>query len=313
MTDEMPEKRQTTRIILITAVLIAAIAIAAAVWKRSSTPDSPTAPVEQAPSGDVSTMISDLEAKLKTNPNDAEGWRMLGWAFFETGKFAESATAYARATQIDPKKPEYWSSLGEAKVLAGSGDVPADAKSAFQKAIALDPADPRARYFLAVAKDISGDHKGAINDWIALLKDTPAGAPWEADVRRIVTDVAAKEKIDIAAQMALLRPAPPSNGAAVATAPIPGPTSEQMRAASGLPKGQQDMMVQSMVDGLDAKLKANPKNLQGWIMLMRSRMQLGEAAKAAAARALAKKAFAGDANATRQIEDAAKELGVPAG
>lgn len=205
---------------------------------------------------------------------------------------------------------EYWSSLGEARVMAGPGDVPADAKQAFEKAVAIDPRDPRARYFLGVAKDIAGDHKGAIDDWLALVADTPAGAPWEADVRRLILDVGAKEKIEVASRLAAIHPARPSGGTAIATAAIPGPSAQDMRAASQMPKGQQDAMIQGMVDRLEAKLRANPRNAPGWIMLMRSRMSLGETAKASTAYADAKAAFAGDDAARAQIDDAARALGV---
>ncbi|MEG3151405.1 hypothetical protein U1769_16040 [Sphingomonas sp. ZT3P38] len=56
-----------------------------------------------------------------------------------------------------------------------------------------------------------------------------------------------------------------------------------MRAAATLPPHQQDAMVQTMFASLDAKLATNPGNVDGWIMLTRSRMTLGEAAKASAA------------------------------
>ena len=156
------------RIALIGAAVIAVAAVGLSLRNTSADPEPPT--VAQAPQGDVETAIAQLEAKLKTNPNDAQSWQMLGWVFFQTQKFAEAGQAYARATQIDPKKGEYWSSLGEARVMAGDGGVAPDAKAAFEKALALDAKDPRARYFLAVAKDISGDHKGAIDDWFALLR-----------------------------------------------------------------------------------------------------------------------------------------------
>lgn len=304
------ESSKATRIILVVAALVAIAAVAIALWKRQA----PALPAPASMSGDApvdaASTIARLEAQLRNNPGDAQGWRALGWAFFRTGKFAEAASAYARAVQIDPKKAEDWSSLGEARVMAGPGDVPADAKQAFTKAIAIAPKDPRARYFLGVAKDIAGDHKGAIDDWLALLADTPAGAPWEADVRRLILDVGAKQKIEVASRLAAIRPAPPSGGAAIATAAIPGPSAEEMRAAAQMPKGQQDAMIQNMVDGLEAKLKADPRNAQGWIMLMRSRMSLGETAKASAAYRGAQAAFAND-NATRaQIDAAARELGV---
>ena len=296
------------RWVLIGAGAIALATVGYAVL-RGKGGDEPTASIAKL-QPEVGASISVLEARLKDNPDDAEGWRMLAWSLFETGKFAESAQAYKRATQIDPAKAEYWSSLGEALVLAGKGDVASDAKAAFQKAYALDPKDPRARYFLGVAKDIAGDHKGAIEDWLALLADTPPGAPWEADVRRLVSEVAAKEKIDVSARLAALKPPPPAAGAMAATAAIPGPSPQQMRDAAGMPKGQQDLMIQGMVEGLEAKLKANPDNPTGWIMLMRSRLQLGETAKASVALKSARVALAGDQQKRGMVDAAAAELGV---
>ncbi|MBK7284183.1 MAG: tetratricopeptide repeat protein [Sphingomonadales bacterium] len=89
---------------------------------------------------------------------------------FRIDKFAESATAYARAVKIDPRNPDFWSAFGEARVLAGPGVIPAEAKQAFERALTLDPKDPRARYFLGVAQDLAGDHNGAIEAWLG-----PAG------------------------------------------------------------------------------------------------------------------------------------------
>ena len=214
--------------------------------------------------------------------------------------------AYERAAKLDPSKPDYWSSLGESLVMAGPGTVSPDAKSAFDKAIALDPKDPRARYFLGVAQDMAGDHSGAIDAWFALLRDTPAGAPWEADVRRTIEQVGKKDGIDVGPRLAALRPlgapAPDSAGAAIS-----GPTADQVRAASSIPPGAQQQMIAGMVEGLATKLKADPKNVEGWIMLMRSRVQLGQQPEARTALASAKSANPG---AAAKLDDVAKELGL---
>lgn len=303
-----------SRMILVLALLIAVAAIGVAVWKRSTgtAPELASANPAAAPQEDVQALISRLEARLKENPGDAEGWRMLGWSFFETGRFAEAATAYRRATALAPDNADYWSSLGEALVLAGDGDVPPDAANAFAKALANDPKDPRARYFTAVQRDMKGDSKGAIADWLALLADTPAGAPWEADLRRTIEQVGAREKIDVAARLAAVRPAPAMPGApSVATAAIPGPSREQMAAAAQLPPGQQEAMIQGMVDSLAARLKANPRNADGWIMLMRSRVQLGQTQQARDALKTGLAAFSDDPAQAARLNDAARELAIP--
>lgn len=234
----------------------------------------------------------------------AKDWRVVGWAYAEAGSPEEAAAAYRKATQIEPGNAENWSSLGEVLQTA-SATVHPEAAEAFEKALKLNPADPRARYFAAVQKDLRGDHKGAIDDWIAFLKDTPPGAPWEADLRRTIEQTAGKHAIDLAGRM----PAPGSGGAA--TAGIPGPTPEQLAAASSIPPQQQDEMVQGMVQRLADRLAANPKDAEGWIRLMRSRMVLGETDAAGAALASGLAAFAGDAATQSRLRSAAAELGVP--
>ena len=129
--------------------------------------------------------------------------RKLGFAQFDQGNYAEAVKAYAHATELSPRDAVLWSSLGEARVMASANDpMPPAALDAFRKAIALDRKDARARYFLAVQKDLQGDHQGAIADWLALLKDTPAGAPWDNDLQRTIEQVGKINKIEVASKIA---------------------------------------------------------------------------------------------------------------
>lgn len=266
--------------------------------------------------GDTSAMIGQLEAKLKASPNDPEGWRMLGWSYVQTGRFADAASAYGRAVALDPKA-EYLSAEGEALVQAANGQVTGDASAAFKKAVAADPTDPRARYFLAVDKDQQGDHKGAMADWIALVKSAPPDAPWAAQVRAFVIRIAAERGVDISGQ---LPPAPAgtaSAGPAPAAAPaqgaeaMPGPTQDQVAQASQMPAGDQQAMIQNMVEGLASKLKANPHDPNGWVRLMRARMVLNQPDAAAGAYHDALKTYADDSTQRAAFKDAAHQLGVP--
>ena len=236
----------------------------------------------------------------------AKDWRVVGWAYAEAGKPDEAAAAYRRAAEIEPGNAENWSSLGEVLQTASTSIVP-EAAAAIDKALKLNPADPRARYFQAVQKELGGDHKGAIDLWLALLRDTPPGAPWEGDLRRTIEQSASRNRIDLAGRM----PAPGSPAGSLATGAIPGPTPEQLAAASSIPPSQQDAMVAAMVDRLANRLKANPRDADGWINLMRSRVVLkqDEAAKQALRSGLA--AFQGDAAAQGRLKSAAAQLGIP--
>ena len=297
-------------IILIAAGVIAAASAGVAISRsgggeaEKASPHGSVKPDE--PVGSVEEKIAALESKLRQEPGNAAGWRMLGWSYFETGDLARSAAAYRRAAEVEPNNAENWSSLGEALQTA-SQDVSPEAASAFQRALKLDPTDPRARYFLAVQKDLKGEHEAAVIDWLELLKDTPPGAPWEKDLRRTIMQVAEKEKIDIAGRM----PAPSAGSAA--TAAIPGPTAQDMAAASSMPPSQQSEMVRGMVDRLANRLKSSPKDANGWMRLMRARMVLGETEAASEALRSGLSAFKGDKAVQAQLEKAADDLGVPRG
>ncbi|WP_196795414.1 tetratricopeptide repeat protein [Sphingopyxis sp. MC1] len=297
----------TNRAILIAAFLLLAGAIGYAIWRDSANNAAAPAPTAAA---SPDAQLAAIEERTRREPQSADAWMALGAARFDLGDYPGAAAAYEKSVAIAPESAGLWSALGEARVMASPRDpMPPAAAEAFDKAIALNPKDPRARYFMAVKKDIAGDHKGAIDEWFALLADTPQGAPWEADLRRTIEQVGAINKIDVAARLAATQPrALKADEMPVAARAIPGPSRADMEAASQLPKGQQDAMIAGMVDGLEAKLKANPADVDRWIMLMRSRMTLGETAKAAQA---LKDALAANPGAAPRLKAQAQMLGVP--
>lgn len=306
------------RVALILAALIALAAIAIVTIRsrgggESPPPASPSADSGQ-PVGDIASMIPQLEKKMAANPNDPVGWNLLGLSYYNVGRYKEAVQAYSKAAALDPKNPAYWSALGEVQLLTGPGGVTREAEASFRKALALNPRDYRARYFMGVKKDSGGDHEGAIADWIGILKDSPAGAPWEQPVREAIQNVATANKIDISGRV----PAPKSartssdqpSGESIAISAIPGPNATDLKAATAMTPAQQDEMAHGMVDRLAARLQNNPRDADGWIMLMRAKMVLNDPPGARAALIRANAAFKGDPTQQARFADAAKALGI---
>jgi cytochrome c-type biogenesis protein CcmH len=272
-------------------------------------------PNEQQATAEIAQLITGLEKKVAAKPQDPQGWQLLGWAYFQTGRYADAATAYGKAVALKPDGLGYQSAWGEALVQAGNGTVSPIAVAAFEKARAQDPNDARARYFLGLAKQQAGNPKGALDDWFALLAESPADAPWVPQLRGVIDEVSKGAGIDVTARLAAIKP-PASGGASVAVPGLPaapaapGPTAQQMADAQGMATGDQQAMIRGMVDRLAGKLTANPRDEDGWLRLMRARMVLGEGAEAAKARDAALKAFTGDAGAQARIRAAATELGI---
>jgi cytochrome c-type biogenesis protein CcmH len=273
---DLVRRPSAATLLLMAAALVALVSVGAALWRSSRGGENPS----------------------------AKDWRIVGWAYAEAGDAQASAAAYRHATDLEPDNAENWSSLGESLQTANTAVV-LEATEAFEKALRLNPADPRARYFLAVQKDLRGDHRAAIEDWLALLKDTPSQAPWRADLLRTIDRTATLHKIDVAHRVV---EATIANTTALGA--IPGPTAEQLAAASSIPPHQQDDMARGMVERLAARLNDNPRDPDGWIRLMRSHMVLGDPDRARQALARGLAAFKGDPATQGRLRSTASQLGV---
>jgi cytochrome c-type biogenesis protein CcmH len=167
-------------------------------------------------------------------------------------------------------------------VLAANGVVTAEAKAAFEKAVALDGSDVQARYFLGLAAEQDGNRARAAEIWRALIAAAPPDAPWRDFIQRAL--------------------------ARVGTAAPAGPTEEQVAASSDLSPDQRSTMIRGMVARLAGRLQNDGSDVEGWMRLVRSYMVLGEPDKARAAVADARRALAGDAAKLQRLDELVKGL-----
>lgn len=280
--------------------------LAAAVGLYFGTSEKPAAPTAgpaaamgaAAPAAglpDVDTMIARLAKRLEASPNDPEGWRMLGWSYFATQHYPDAVKAYARAVALKPRDAGFQAAYGEAQVKASGDTVTLAAEKALRDALAVDPQEPRARVYMARLRAQKGDAKGALDDLFAQLKASAPDAAIGVTLREAIRKVAADGGIDVSDRL------PPEPA---------GPTAADVQAAQAMPAQDQKAMIDGMVARLEARLAASPKDADGWIMLMRSRKQLGQDDLARKALADGLAAFPGDAATRARLSDAARELGV---
>jgi cytochrome c-type biogenesis protein CcmH len=271
-------------------------------------PPPPAGPMSTPPQlPDVETMIGRLAARLQSQPEDAEGWRMLGWSYFHLGQPLKAIEAYARAVSLQPQSSELKGAYGEALVAADGGSVTPRAAEAFQAALAIDAQNAKARYFLALGKAQAGNKQDALKEYLGLQGelqgDPQQEEAWVSQLREQTERLARELKVDL----------PPPASLTADQDALPDrhrPTPEEIASIQALPADQQQKMIREMVEGLAKRLRERPIDEEGWVRLIRSRVVLGEqqAAREDLARALA--AFAGDAFAGARIAAAAKQLGV---
>jgi len=294
-------------------------ALAAATSQIAAQPLAMQQPASEQPGqpqqqlGSVDEMAARLAARLKRNPNDPEGWRMLGWSYFNIERFSEAAAAYAKALDLSPNRADLASAYGEALVRAGDGRVGEEAKSAFVRALRLDAKEARARFFMGVVKEQAGDKAAALDEWIAVLNEADAKEPWYADLMQRVTARGRETGIDVSVR---LRRAEATGGVLAqleqpAAGPSKGgPTADDVRNANAMPPADRAAMIRGMVEGLAARLEQSPGDVDGWIKLIRSRKVLGETHEAERALQRAMDVFKSAPQERQRIVAIGREMGL---
>ena len=289
-------RRHAPRLVLIAAA--AAPLLAFVVYLGLGSPTLPSRVfVAQQPaghSGQDAELVAQLEQRLKDHPEDVQGWILLARSYRTMGRMADAAHAWREVIQRSPNPAEYASLYAEALVAAADGMVTPEAQTRFQEALATDPLDPRARYYLGLAKAQAGESRAALQAWVDLLAVSPPDAPWLPVVHEGISHIAAESKIDLAsikpspevqrlAQQAQVSTPAPSASAEPATGSLPAGAA----AIQALPPEQRAAAIHSMVDQLAARLESNPNDVDGWLRLGRARHVLGEEDKSVEAYAKA--------------------------
>lgn len=228
--------------------------------------------------GSVDDMITKLSTRLAETPDDAEGWRMLGWSYFQTENYFGAVNAYAKAVELDATDPVILSVYGEAVVRSEEGQVSDRALGIFHQALALDPSDPRARFFQGMALEQRGDPKGAVTLWLEILETAPRDADWAPGLRDRISELAPTAGIDLAAQPEWQNARDPA--AAAAKDQFRGPSPDEVAAAEQLSAVDRQAMILGMVEGLASRLEDDPNDIEGWARLIRSYTVMNDMAAA---------------------------------
>lgn len=271
---------------VLAALLIPAIALP--LYLRSGSPELPDVPLsarmaDAEKNSDIEALIVKVEQHLAGKPDDVEGWKVLAPAYRRTGRWADAAEAFRNIVRLSPPDAASLADYGEALVMEAQGMVSADAHAVFTKALALDPALPKARFFNGVALKQEGKTEEAKAAFKSFLDDSPADAPWRPMLMGEIDSLNGKQ---------------------------PALDNKTMADAANMSAGDRQAMIRSMVDGLEQKLTANPGDLDGWLRLIRARAVLGDADKAKAAYDKALTQFSGNGDALAQIAALGKEMNI---
>jgi cytochrome c-type biogenesis protein CcmH len=225
---------------------------------------------------DMRQAARQLEQKLQADPTNAEGWELYARTESMLGDWHKAGDAYRQAIKLGQIGPDVFAGYGEMLVLQADGIVSPAAHDAFQAALAADPKNDVALYYLALADHQAGEEQRAIDRWLALAAAIPDDSPMRESIARGVAGAAKASGITAPA---LPKGTPPQPSQETAGAPT-GPNQDQMSAAAQMPEGQRKEMIRGMVAQLAVRLQSQPGDVEGWLRLGRSYAVLDEQDKA---------------------------------
>ena len=166
--------------VLVASLALFMIAIAAGAYILVGHPELAARSLRKPDTTDARALVTTLAWRMRQNPGDPRGWFVLGRGYLFLQDAQDAAAAFRRAIPLvaPAERPAMLSAYGEALTLAAGGDVTPEAEAAFRTALAGDPKDVKARFYLGQAYAERHDTPHALALWRSLLAETPPNAPW---------------------------------------------------------------------------------------------------------------------------------------
>lgn len=252
---------------------------------------APAAPAPLDPA--YAELLDKLRATLRERPDDLAGQELLARNEAAVGNYVAAARAQQKVLALkgEAATAADHSAAAELLIAAAGGGVSAEAEAELRSALARDPHDAVALFYIGRLFDQIARPDLTFRAWRALLESNPADLPWLAQVREAMPRLAFLAGEDWAP-------------------PAPGPSAADVDAMSQLPPEERQAMIRGMVDSLSARMAREGGPPEDWARLITSLAVLGEADRARAIWAEAQSLFAAQPPALKTIRAAAERTGV---
>jgi cytochrome c-type biogenesis protein CcmH len=140
----------------------------------------------------VEAMVARLAAKMRENPDDVEGWKLLGRSYAVMGRYDESVKAFAQAAQRKPDDAQLLADFADVLAMSRGGNLAGEPERLVEQAVKIDPKNLKALALLGTAAYERKDYARAAEVWGRMLPLVPAGSE---DARSISENVEEARKL----------------------------------------------------------------------------------------------------------------------
>lgn len=198
------------------AAALAAVMIAGSVglyaWVGTPEGLSPApAPERTASNGEAQSMdqaVAQLERRLRDDPENLEGWMLLGRSRMAMDETNGAIAAYRRARELAPDRPEVLVALAEAMAQANGHRLAGEAEALIDEALRHEPRHQRALWFAGIADWQSGAYEDAAGHWETLLAQLDPESEVAGTVRQQLRAARTEAGMDPGPPVAAAEPRP---------------------------------------------------------------------------------------------------------
>lgn len=168
----------------------------------------------------IEQMLDKLVARLKEEPDNAEGWIVLARSYAVMGRHAEALPAFRRAAELRKDDPVLLADYADTLAVTQGRKLDGEPMRLIEQALKLDPDNVKALSLAGTFAFSQKDYAGAIRQWERVLQVAPADSPLAMQIRSGVDEARqlAQGKVPAAAAPGPAAPAPAPAPAPAATA-----------------------------------------------------------------------------------------------
>jgi len=139
--------------------------------------------------GDIAPLLQSLQQKLQTNPQDGDGWALLGRSYVEMQRYPEAVAAFATALQLLPADAQLLADYADAAAVVNDYQFSGLPERLIAQALKLDPQQNKALMLAASAAFNRQDYDLAISYWQRLKLALPADSALLAEAEAALTEL----------------------------------------------------------------------------------------------------------------------------
>jgi len=124
----------------------------------------------------IEANVAKLAQRLQSNPNDPQGWTMLARSYSSMEKYSDAASAYAKATELNPKDADLLAEYAFATAMSEGRSLEGKPTEIINRALKVDPENPKVLQLAGSAAFEAKDYKKAVDYWQRVLKKVPPGS-----------------------------------------------------------------------------------------------------------------------------------------